>query len=357
MSKKFAIIGAGNGGQAFAGYLSLKGHSVKIYDVSQATIDKLNELGGITLEGHSDLNGFGKIELASTDMAEILKGAEVVLVILPSIYHKSTAVKMAPYLEDGQFVVINPVAGLGILEFKKALEENGCHAAIKLGCTCTLLFAARLAEVGRVTISGQKNILSAAALPASDNKAFKELFAGIIPQIDFSYDVIRVTLDNMNSLLHPGPTLLYTNRIENNIGFRYYCDFTPTQGKLVEAMDKERIAIADAFGIKIRNCKDEFCSMYTTHGNSIYEAIQNCTAYDAILGQKAMNTRYILEDIPYGLEAFRAMAQIAGIKTPLIDSVVTMARAVVDGVDEGRTAKNLGIDDMSKEEFLKLCIG
>ena len=97
--------------------------------------------------------------------------------------------------------------------------------------------------------------------------------------------------------------------------------------------------------------------MYTTHGNSIYEAIQNCTAYDAILGQKAMNTRYILEDIPYGLEAFRAMAQIAGIKTPLIDSVVTMARAVVDGVDEGRTAKNLGIDDMSKEEFLKLCIG
>ncbi len=41
LSKSFAIIGAGNGGQAFAAYLSLKGYPVKIYDVSQKTIDIL----------------------------------------------------------------------------------------------------------------------------------------------------------------------------------------------------------------------------------------------------------------------------------------------------------------------------
>lgn len=67
MSKSFAIIGAGNGGQAFAAYLSLKGHSVKIYDVSQKTVDILQEKGGVLLEGNSDVVGFGKIMLASTD--------------------------------------------------------------------------------------------------------------------------------------------------------------------------------------------------------------------------------------------------------------------------------------------------
>lgn len=355
--KKFAIIGAGNGGQAFAGYLGMKGYSVKIYDIAQDTVDKLNELGGVTLEGNSDLTGFGKIELATTDMAEVLKGAEIVLMVLPSTFHKSTAEKMAPYLEDGQFVVVNPAAGLGVLEVKKAFMENGCKANIKLASTSTLLFAARLAEVGRVTISGQKNVLSAAAFPASDNPIFSELFADIIPQFDFTFDTIRVTLDNMNALVHPGPTLMYANRIESGISFMYYNDFSPSQGKLVEATDKERLAVADAFGIKVRDCIAEFRSMYSTHGSTMYEALQNCTAYGSIYGQKEMKTRYITEDIPYNLEGIRAMAQIAGVATPVIDSIITIARAIVDGVDEGRTAKNLGIDGMSKDEFLKLCIG
>ena len=338
--KKITIIGAGNGGQAFAAYLSLKGHTVKIYDVMQDTVDKLNALGGILLEGHADITGFGKIALATTNMKAALQDAEVILVTLPSIYHKSTAEKMAPYLQDGQYLVLNPAAGLGILETKKALDENGCKADVKLACTSTLLFACRMVEVGRVNVSGQKTKFTAAALPAKDNQAFAELFADIIPEIDFSYDVIRVTLDNLNAIAHPGPTLLYTNVIERGLDFRYYLDMTPTQGRLMDAMDRERVAIADAFGIAVRSFVEEFKGMY-----------------DGIGGQKTMKTRYFQEDIPYALEAFRAMAQVAGVQTPVIDSVVCLARAVVDDIAEGRTAENLGIAGMSKEAFLKLCMG
>lgn len=356
-AKKFAIIGGGNGGQAFAGYLSLKGHSVKIYDVAQSTVDRLNTLGGITIEGNADLTGFGKIELASTDVAEVLKGAEIVLMVLPSIYHKSMAEKIAPYLEDGQFVVINPVAGLGILEVKKAFEENGCKANIKLGCTATLLFACRAKEVGHVIVSSQKESFTASALPASDNKLFADLFADIIPEFDFHYNVIRVTLDNLNALVHPGPTLLYAERIESGIAFEYYTDFTPSQGKLVEVLDAERVAIAEALGVKVRTSLHEFCTMYPTKGNNFYEAIYNSTSHRGIKGQSSLSTKYILEDIPFGLEAFKAMGEVTGVATPCINAVITLSRAIVDGVEEGRTAKNLGIDGMTKEEFLKLCIG
>ena len=355
--KKITIIGAGNGGQAFAAYLSLKGHTVKIYDVMQDTVDKLNALGGILLEGHADITGFGKIALATTNMKAALQDAEVILVTLPSIYHKSTAEKMAPYLQDGQYLVLNPAAGLGILETKKALDENGCKADVKLACISTLLFACRMVEVGRVNVSGQKTKFTAAALPAKDNQAFAELFADIIPEIDFSYDVIRVTLDNLNAIAHPGPTLLYTNVIERGLDFRYYLDMTPTQGRLMDAMDRERVAIADAFGIAVRSFVEEFKGMYPTEGSNAYEVITNCNAYDGIGGQKTMKTRYFQEDIPYALEAFRAMAQVAGVQTPVIDSVVCLARAVVDDIAEGRTAENLGIAGMSKEAFLKLCMG
>jgi len=355
--KKIAIIGAGNGGQAFAAYLSLKGHSVKIYDVAQTTVDCLDEKGGILLEGKSDVIGFGKIVLASTDISEVLKGTDVVLIVLPSIYHASIAAKMAPFMEDGQYVLVNPAAGLSLLEVKKALKENGCTANVKLGCTATLLFACRAVEVGHVIVSGQKKSFAAAALPASDNRLFVEMFADIIPQCKFSYDVIRVTLDNLNALLHPGPTLMYTSRIESGLDFEYYRDFTPSQGKLVEALDKERVAIAEALGEEIKTALDEFCTMYPTYGENFYEAIKNCLEYDGIKGPKTLNTRYILEDIPFALEAFKAMGGVAGVKTPCIDSIITIARSVVDNVEEGRTAKNLGIDQMSKDEFLKLCIG
>lgn len=357
MSRCFAIIGGGNGGQAFAAYLALKGNKVKLYDVSQETVDRLNALGGVELEGNADVVGFGKIELASTDLGKVIPGAEAVIVVLPSIYHKEMAEKMAPYLEDGQYVLLNPVAGLGILEVKNALKAKECTAKIHLGCTSTLLFACRAVEVGKVAVSGQKDAFSAAALPASENGRFKEMFGDIFPQFRFDYNVIRVTLDNLNAMVHPGPTLLYTARIESGLDFEYYRDFTPSQGKLVEAMDKERMAIAESLGIPLRTTLEEYCTMYPTHGNNVYEAIINCPGYDGIKGQKSLNTRYIMEDIPFALEAIKAMGQVAGVETPCINAVITLARAIVDDVAEGRTAKNLGIDHMSKEEFLKVCIG
>ena len=42
MSRKWAIIGAGNGGQAFAAYLSLKGLDIALYDVCQESIEEIN---------------------------------------------------------------------------------------------------------------------------------------------------------------------------------------------------------------------------------------------------------------------------------------------------------------------------
>ena len=41
-----------------------------------------------------------------------------------------------------------------------------------------------------------------------------------------------------------------------------------------------------------------------------------------------------------------------------MDAVVTIGRAILeDELDEGRTLKNLGIDGMTKEEFLKYIEG
>ncbi|MBM6910881.1 NAD/NADP octopine/nopaline dehydrogenase family protein [Oscillibacter valericigenes] len=357
-NKPIAIVGGGNGGQAFAGWLSLRGFQTRLFDVVPSTCDTLNEKGGVEVMGNANYTGFGKIQFASTDMEKVLDGCELIMVILPSIYHKSMAQKMAPYLKDGQIVLLNPNASLGAVEFRKTLDDCGCKADILLGASATLLFACRAVEVGKVQVAGQKETLTCTALPSSRNGELKERIGDIFPAYNFDSDIIEVSLDNINAFVHPGPTLLNTGRIESGISFEYYLDFTPSQAALVEALDKERCAIAKAYGVNLPTIVEEYLDQYETKGNTIYEVLTNCEGYHGVMGPKSLEVRYLLEDIPYSLEAICAMADIAGVPTPTCHAVITLARAILgDKLDEGRTAKNLGIEGMTKEQFIKLCRG
>ncbi len=49
--KKWLVVGGGNGGHATAAQLAIAGEQVRLYDISQETVDILNEIGGIYAEG------------------------------------------------------------------------------------------------------------------------------------------------------------------------------------------------------------------------------------------------------------------------------------------------------------------
>lgn len=166
MKEHWAIIGGGNGGQAFAAYLSIEGLDITLYDIFPQTVDAINKQGGIHLDGSAKNFGFGKILFASTDMEKVISNASVILVVLPSIYHNSIAQKIAPLLKDGQIVILNPITPLGTIDFQNTLTKSGCTADIVLAGTNTLLFACRAVQPGHVHVSGQKkDILISAYAP------------------------------------------------------------------------------------------------------------------------------------------------------------------------------------------------
>ena len=68
---RIAVIGAGNGGQAVAGFLGLSGHIVSLYDIDIPKIESLKGKKGIQLEGK--IKGFGKMDRITTDIAEAVK--------------------------------------------------------------------------------------------------------------------------------------------------------------------------------------------------------------------------------------------------------------------------------------------
>ena len=72
---KIAVIGAGNGGQSIAGYLSMKGYSVSLYDIDKVKIDKLKIKDGIELTGC--IHGIGKVGCYTTDIKEAVEDFSV----------------------------------------------------------------------------------------------------------------------------------------------------------------------------------------------------------------------------------------------------------------------------------------
>ena len=48
---KIAVLGAGNGGQALAGHLAMRGHDVSLYDIDREKIRTLQSRRQITILG------------------------------------------------------------------------------------------------------------------------------------------------------------------------------------------------------------------------------------------------------------------------------------------------------------------
>lgn len=356
MSKTWAIIGGGNGGQSMAGHLASMGEKVRLFDVIPATVEAINQKGGIQL--HHAVEGFGKLEFATGDIAEAMEGADIIMMILPSIYHESMARKIVPHLKDGMVVFLHPEASCGAIAFRKVMQDMGCTAKVVVGAACTLLYSTRIQEPGDVYIYGVKDEVPVAALPASDND---KLIAALHPQLPWFHaveNVLMTSLDNLNAMMHPAPMLLNTSRIEADpfVPYQYYLDgITPSIGKFVETMDRERIAVANAFGYHQRTICQEYIDMYECGDSTtpLYQLCKNNPGYVGIMCANTLSTRYVLEDVPYSLEAVRALARVAGVPTPCIDAIITLGHTIMgDKMDEGRTAEALGIDKMTREELL-----
>jgi opine dehydrogenase len=92
MYVKICVIGAGNGGQALAGYLALKGYDVSLYNRSEKRIAPILKTRKIKLEG--EVNATTQISFATTDISEAIKGRKLLIVVVPANAHREVAEKL-----------------------------------------------------------------------------------------------------------------------------------------------------------------------------------------------------------------------------------------------------------------------
>jgi opine dehydrogenase len=356
-SPRFAIIGAGNGGQSFAGHLGLLGFSVSLWDVEKEKVDALQQSGHIMLSGA--VEGKVKIDRVTGDICEAVRGADIIMVVIPTVYQRATATAMAPALTDGQVIVLNPGATGGALEVRNTLREAGVTASVIVAETDTLLYACRSPRAGEAIIYGIKDHLDVAALPAAESSKVAALLNTAFPQFQPVPGVIFTSLNNANAMVHPTPTLLNAGRIECKSSFGYYSEgVTPSIARVVEKLDRERLAIGSALGVAIPSIQDFYRMSYGVDGANLYEQIVKVRAYEGIKGPTNLNTRYLFEDIPTGLVPLSCLGKALGVKTPTMDAVVELGSSLLgrDLRAEGRTLERLGLAGMSAEEIRRTLI-
>ena len=120
---KFAVIGAGSGGQCMAAHLTQLGHEAVLYDIDQQKLHTLQKRGEILLE--NKLTGAYRIACITSDIQVAVTRADFVMVVTTTDAHGAVAEAMAPYIRPEQIVVLHPGHCGGAVCFAAALQKSG----------------------------------------------------------------------------------------------------------------------------------------------------------------------------------------------------------------------------------------
>jgi opine dehydrogenase len=276
----------------------------------------------------------------------VVAEADIILVVVPATAHAFMAEACAPYLRDGQAIILNPGRTGGALEFRSVLRSLGVKAHVLIAEAQTLLYTCRISGPARVRISSIKRQVPLAALPASETTQVLERLHPLYPQFVAAADVLETSLDNIGAVFHPAGLVLSAARVEAGQPFEFYRDLTPSVVRFMEAIDAERLAVARAFGVQAVSACEWLARSYEgIRGDTLYERIQSNAAYRGISAPRTLDSRYVLEDVPTGLVPMAALGRLAGVPMPASSGLVNVCCGLYqcDFWQEGRNAERLGV--------------
>ena len=355
-----AVLGSGNGGCAVAFDCASHGHNVRLFDFEQfpASIKAVQNSGGIHCEG--ELEGFQPVASAGHDIEKALDGADIIYAIGPAYSTRPFAEACRPYLKQGQIVIVCPSSCGGAIEFKNGVGLELRDEAILVTETSTLPYAVRLLEPGKIRIFNKlKGGLFLAALPAKNTDYVLEQVGDVYPTMSAAKNILQTSLQNGNPVIHPTITLMNVALIERTKGdFDFYHQgVTPAVGRLIEAVDKERIAIGNKLGVKVIP-DPELGVMQGYMVEATYDnGFVTSPGFEGVKAQPSLDYRYFNEDVGYGLVFLQNLGEQVGVATPIMSAVITLASLLMnrDYVGEARrTMETLGLSKYTAEELEQL---
>ncbi|MDQ4059252.1 MAG: NAD/NADP octopine/nopaline dehydrogenase family protein, partial [Actinomycetota bacterium] len=299
----------------------------------------------------------------TTDVARAIKGADVVVVVLPATAHSSIAAELARSLEPDAPVLLNPGHMCGSLHFRRTVAQHGgsVPTVAELG---TLTYVCRSSEEGSVDVHLRTTNVPLAIIPG-DNEATDAAVRALFPDVRIAHPV-EVWLHDVNMVLHPPGMILAAAWIESTGGaFRFYSEgVTPAVASVMESLDSERREVGRAFGFKLRELGPTMAGFGTAEAEAaqrgdLRSAVTLGQANQTIRAPSSLDHRYLSEDIPFGLVPFTTLARAAGVATPTADALIELAQVIAkqDLCASGLNASRLGIVGLDASGIMEVAAG
>jgi len=385
-----AVLGAGACGKAQAGDCAIGGATTRICDLppfAEKTLFGIEKQGLKFFGEQLNLYGFersgvARFDKVTTDVAEAVKGAGIVIITTPSIGHRPFFEQLVPALEDGMVIHIFP-DNYGSLLLRKMMREAGCTKKVIIGGWSSAPYGSRVEIKGGIVLPKVRAYyraitLRGAALPTLDQEDFLES-TKYIPSMDAitkgdgvvgGVTVMDTGFSNVNPVLHCPGTILGVGVMENwgviygdnKFDFSIYSHaYCPSISQVQYTLYQEQCKLAKAMDVGIQEfAKKQFFSRENILGPEYmgpdYEIPFDQQDYIQFgTGPHSINNRYITEDIPVGCHVYHELGKKFGVKTPVVDSMINLANAMLetDFYESGYTLDYLGIGHMNKDEMLK----
>jgi opine dehydrogenase len=358
-AESIAVLGGGNTAFAVAASLTLRGFDIALCELPDFAemVEPIAGDGTITLHWVAG-EGRAQIGRVTSDVGEALGAADLLLLIVPAYAHKPFAEACIPHIEERHMVVLMP-GTLGALEWAALLAAAGKRAT--LAEVDTAPYVCRKTAPDAATIWGVVSGLGVGVLPATETDAVRARLEPLFSGMQTYPDVMACGLSAMNPVVHPAGVLMNAGRIERSHGEFYFYEegVTPAVVRAIEAVDAERRQIGRALGYELTPVNEAFHRAGFGPRGDLWSAINGSYMLTRLKAPGSLESRWLTEDVPYGLAAWVSVGRQYGVGTPVMEALVNLATPVMgfDGWEAGRGVEELGIAGMDREALARFLQG
>jgi opine dehydrogenase len=351
---KVGIVGAGAIAFGMAAFLEQAGHAASLWSPSGGRTKTLS--AGEPLVAAGAIEGTFKPRIAAS-AADAVTGADVILIALPAYGHKHVFDAIAPHVTAAQTVIVSSHASFGALYLSRLLAARSI--AVPIIAWGTTLLSGRQTGPAKVQVNTVRKTVDLATLPASRSAEGLALCQSLFGDrfVDRG-SLLAIALSNLNPTIHMGIALGNMTRMEKAESWGQAENVTPKIGRLLEELDRERLAIAASLGLDVRTI---FQHLNLSFGIPMGSASEMHQAMHGIgkggAGPTTADSRYVTEDVPFGLVPTAKLGHLVGRPAPLHEAGVKIFSAMYgrDFDVENDLLAALDIDALSLAQLQTLC--
>jgi opine dehydrogenase len=345
------IVGAGQSAHALAAYLARQGHAVTIYARNPGKLAHLAATRVVQATGQ--VEGAFPIQAVTGDPATLAGACRTIFIATVTTAYPDVARTLAPHLTRDHVLVPFSSKLCGSLAIANALAAAGAPAVPIVETDA--LFACRLTGDASIWIRGLKGWNLYACPRQSETLEFGGILRRYFPGLEPARNLVHRGLTDFGAVAHAVITLANISRIDRQDEFLFYYEgLSERTIVLLERMEAEFRAVAAAYDVELMPMKELLKRYYGCDDSSLYRAMTTVPNYRHSLAPKTLDHRYMQEDVACTLVPLRELARKAGLETPLVDAVISVA-SVLAGQDYkavGRHLGRLGCEGMSRQEIL-----